>query len=269
MRPLLDLERQLWEQGLKYVAGIDEVGMGALAGPVVAAAVVFPPDMNLLEIKDSKQLTPLKRESLYPVIQKRALFIGIGKVEVERINQLNNIYTAGLEAMRKAACALKVEPEHLLVDGRQIPHLKIPQSRIVKGDEVNFSIAAASIVAKVYRDNLMKKYSEKYPDYHFARHKGYATAIHVEALKKSGPCEIHRTSYEFIKGICGGFSKTYYIFDRQINKAREIKELDLLDNDLNRRNCEVSRIELKRLKRKMQFKKTIKRKKEGVEYNDS
>lgn len=253
--PFLYLEKILWSQGIEYIAGVDEVGLGALAGPVIASAVVFPKNIDFLNLKDSKKLTPQERESLFVEIKNTALFISIGKVDVKRINKLNNIYKAGLEAMKKSIYSLKVEPQHILVDGRRIPDIKTPQSKFNRGEDINFSIAAASIVAKVYRDNLMKRYSKIYPEYQFAQHKGYATTHHVEILKKIGPCEIHRISYEFVRGICGEFSQNYFKFYRKIIKAKCEKEIDLLNEDLTQLKKRVSQIEWKRLRRKITFKR--------------
>lgn len=255
--PFLYFERILWNQGIEHIAGVDEVGLGALAGPVIACAVIFPKSKNIdiLNLKDSKRLTPKEREILFIKIKNTALFIGIGKVDIKRINKLNNIYKAGLEAMKKSICSLKVKPQHILVDGRTIPDIDIPQSRFNKGEDINFSIAAASIVAKVYRDNLMRRYSKVYPEYEFAQHKGYATASHVGVLKRIGPCEIHRISYEFVRGVCGKFSQNYFKFYRKIIKAKCEKEIDLLNEDLTQLKKRVSQIELKRLRRKITFRK--------------
>ena len=203
--PTLVVEQNLWRAGLRTVAGVDEVGMGPLAGPVVAAAVVFPPsqsDARLPEsfpagVRDSKTLTPKARERLEPEIRQSATGIGIGLVEAEEIDRIN-IYQAGLKAMRLALDQLSVRPEHVLIDGRALPGYPIPQSTFTKGDRDIYSIAAASIIAKTYRDQLMLELDRHYPQYGFARHRGYGTAAHREALRAYGPCPAHRRSFRLL-----------------------------------------------------------------------
>jgi len=188
------VERLLWSAGCIRVAGVDEVGMGPLAGPVVAAAVVFAPGRALSGVADSKQLTRLARERMAEKIRRRALGIGVGLVEPGEIDRLN-IYQAGLKAMRLAVCALPVEPDHVVVDARHIPGLAIPQTRYGHGDAFVYSIAAASIVAKVHRDELMRRLDTEYPQYGFCRHVGYATREHLAALRRFGPSPLHRRSF--------------------------------------------------------------------------
>lgn len=199
--PQLDREQILWRQGLHLVAGVDEVGMGPLAGPVVAAAVVFPAQATLATlpqgVRDSKTLTAKVRERLEPEIRQAALSVGIGLVDVEQIDQIN-IYQAGLRAMRLALAQLPTAPEHVLIDGRSLPDLSCPQTTVVKGDRDIYSIAAASIVAKVYRDRLMTALHEQYPHYGFARHMGYGTTAHREAIRQFGPCPAHRKSFRLL-----------------------------------------------------------------------
>jgi len=194
MPPELTYEIALWNQGIQWIAGIDEAGRGPLAGPVVAAAVIFPPYFFLPQIDDSKKLRPEMREVCYDMIFQSATAIGIGLVEVNEIDQLN-IHQASFEAMRRAIASLSVLPQHLLVDGFSIPEVSIPQTAIVKGDQKCFTIASASILAKVTRDRMMLEYDKQYPMYGFARHKGYGTREHVKAILKYGPCEIHRKSF--------------------------------------------------------------------------
>lgn len=177
-----------------YICGIDEVGRGPLAGPVVAAAVILPKDSRILYINDSKKLTPKRREELFQVIQKEAIAIGIGSADQERIDEIN-ILQATFEAMRKAVSELKVPPSLLLVDAVHIPDVEIPQVGIIKGDAKSQSIAAASVIAKVTRDHLMEAYDPLYPEYHFASNKGYGTAAHIQALKMYGPCPLHRKTF--------------------------------------------------------------------------
>jgi len=192
--PDLRYERKLWAEGLDAVAGVDEVGVGPMAGPVVAAAVIFPPEVFIKGVHDSKQLTAERREALFPLIREQAIAIGLGMAEVEEIDR-RNIYHATMAAMIRAIEALDRKPHHVLVDGRKIPGLTLPQTRIVGGDRKSFCIAAASIIAKVTRDRMMCDYDAAYPGYGFARHKGYCTAEHVAAVEQLGPSPIHRTSF--------------------------------------------------------------------------
>lgn len=181
-----------------YICGIDEVGRGPLAGPVVAGAVILPKDCSLLYLNDSKKLSEKKREALYEKIMETAVAVGIGYNTPARIDEIN-ILQATYEAMREAVGNLSRTPDLLLNDAVTIPEMEIPQVPIIKGDAKSISIAAASIVAKVTRDRLMVKYDAVYPEYGFASHKGYGTAMHREAIKKYGPTPIHRKS--FIKKI--------------------------------------------------------------------
>lgn len=176
------------------ICGIDEVGRGPLAGPVVAAAVILPPETKILHVNDSKQLTAAMREDLYEEITEKAISYGIGFASHTRIDEIN-ILQATFEAMRQAVSQLNPQPDILLNDAVIIPGLDMHQVKIIKGDCKSISIASASIVAKVTRDRLMVELSEKYPEYDFAGNKGYGSAKHIEALKKYGPCEIHRQSF--------------------------------------------------------------------------
>lgn len=179
-----------------YICGIDEVGRGPLAGPVVAGAVILPKDCKLLYLNDSKQLTEKKREELYDRIMDEAVAVGIGYNSPERIDEIN-ILQATYEAMREAISKLSVAPNLLLNDAVTIPGLpeELKQVPIIKGDAKSISIAAASIVAKVTRDRLMVQYDEVFPEYGFAANKGYGSAAHIEALQTYGPCPIHRHSF--------------------------------------------------------------------------
>ena len=181
-----------------YVCGIDEVGRGPLAGPVVAGAVILPKDCDILYINDSKKLSEKKREELYDLIMEKAVAVGLGYASVERIDEIN-ILQATYEAMRDAISNLSVSPDILLNDAVTIPGISCKQVPIIKGDAKSISIGAASIVAKVTRDRLMVKYDAVYPEYGFASNKGYGASAHIEALKKYGPTPIHRRS--FIKNI--------------------------------------------------------------------
>ncbi|NLL75730.1 MAG: ribonuclease HII [Clostridiales bacterium] len=181
-----------------YICGIDEVGRGPLAGPVVAGAVILPKNCDILYLNDSKQLSEKKREELYDIIMKEAVATGLGYVAPERIDEIN-ILQATYEAMRQAIENLSVKPDLLLNDAVTIPLVDIKQVPIIKGDAKSVSIAAASIVAKVTRDRLMVQYDSVFPEYGFGSNKGYGARTHVEALKKYGPSPIHRRS--FIKNI--------------------------------------------------------------------
>lgn len=181
-----------------YICGIDEVGRGPLAGPVVAGAVILPKDCDILYLNDSKQLSEKKREELYDIIMEKAISVGLGYVSPERIDEIN-ILQATYEAMREAISKLSPQPDLLLNDAVTIPKIAIRQVPIIKGDAKSISIAAASIVAKVTRDRLMVDYDSVFPEYGFASNKGYGAAVHLEALKKYGPTPIHRKS--FIKNL--------------------------------------------------------------------
>ena len=177
-----------------YICGIDEVGRGPLAGPVVAGAVILPKDCKILYINDSKKLSAAKREELYDIIMKEAVSVGIGMASPKRIDEIN-ILQATYEAMREAISKLRVQPDILLNDAVTIPKVDIRQVPIIKGDAKSISIGAASIVAKVTRDRLMVEYDKYLPEYGFASNKGYGSAEHIEALKKFGPSPIHRASF--------------------------------------------------------------------------
>lgn len=183
---------------LTLIGGIDEAGRGPLAGPVVAACCVLPRDAEILYLNDSKKLSEKRREALLPEIEEKALAFGYGIVSEKRIDEIN-ILNATYEAMRLAIAQVEEKlgqaPELLLNDAVTIPGVSIPQLPIIKGDAKSVSIAAASIIAKVTRDHLMLDYDQKYPEYGFAKNKGYGTKVHIEALKQYGPCEIHRKSF--------------------------------------------------------------------------
>lgn len=193
-------EEDLWAKGHTAIAGVDEAGRGPLAGPVVAAAVIFPGVTRLMDLNDSKKLTSAKRESLAGQIKKTALAWSIGMSTVEEIYQYN-IHQAGLGAMRRAVSGLKIKPVFVLVDGFKISGLDIPQMPLIGGDGLSASIAAASILAKVERDRIMDSYDQIYPQYGFSRHKGYATPEHLSALRLNGPCPIHRVGFQPVKDM--------------------------------------------------------------------
>ena len=180
--------------GARVVAGVDEVGMGPLAGPIVACAVVFAERPWLPGLRDSKQLSALQRERLSSEIRKQAIGVGLAEIWPLEIDRLN-VYRAGLEAMRRAVLALEPAPDHLLVDARTVPGVVVAQTPLIGGDSRDGSIAAASIVAKVHRDALMEQADAAHPGYGFARHKGYCTRDHVAALQRLGPTPLHRRSF--------------------------------------------------------------------------
>jgi len=180
--------------GFTIIAGVDEAGRGPLAGPVAAAAVVFPHNYTHRGIRDSKKLSPRKREELYTIIHRDALSIGLGIVEPPVIDEVN-ILNATLLAMQKAVLDLSLSPDFILVDGINTIHIPIPQKAITKGDSLSVSIAAASIIAKVSRDHIMDRYHIQYSQYNFIRNKGYGTKEHREAIREYGYCKIHRKSF--------------------------------------------------------------------------
>ena len=195
---LYQYENRLKNEGYSLIAGIDEAGRGSLSGPVVAAAVILPCQLFIPDVKDSKKLSSQKRAELYYSILNKAKDVGIGIVEAEVIDRIN-IAQASFLAMKKAILDLKKAPDYLLVDGFKIPQINIFQLPLIKGEDKSMSIAAASIVAKVYRDNIMVEYDKKYSQYLFKKNKGYGTEEHLEALLKYGPSEIHRKSYRRVK----------------------------------------------------------------------
>lgn len=178
----------------EYICGIDEVGRGPLAGPVVTGAVILPKDCDILYLNDSKQLSEKKREELYDIIMEKAVAVSVGYNSPERIDEIN-ILQATLEAFEQSLEKMNPRPTLLLNDAVKLPHVTIPQVPIIKGDAKSISIAAASIIAKVTRDRLMVQYDEIYPEYGFASNKGYGSASHIEAIKKYGPTPIHRRSF--------------------------------------------------------------------------
>lgn len=196
---MLTYEHDALKKGFRRIAGIDEAGRGPLAGPVVAAAALLPfDDLRIEGINDSKQLSPKTRERLFEeIMSDTRILYGIGIVYPKEIDEIN-IYQATIRAMLKAVSQLKPQPDILLVDGLALPHT-IPCLKIIKGDELSLSIAAASIIAKVTRDRLMQDIHHHYPDYGFDQHKGYGTAKHMEAIATHGPCEWHRMTFEPMK----------------------------------------------------------------------
>ncbi len=202
MRPTFDEEELLWDKGYKYIAGVDEVGRGSFAGPVVAAAIILPIDFNATrQINDSKLLSPKTREQLTTIIKKYAVSYSISEISVEIINQIG-IGKASQKAFLNAIGLLSMKPDYILIDAFYIDSLdKKNQKPIIHGDAKSISIAAASIIAKVYRDALMEKLHKKFPQYNFYQNKGYGTKEHRDAIKKNGLSAFHRTSFNLTKFI--------------------------------------------------------------------
>jgi ribonuclease HII len=202
LRHLLRFERELWERGVVHVAGVDEAGMAPLAGPVVAGACILPRDYRPRGIDDSKQLDRKERERLAEDVKRNALCWAVARAEVDEIDGLN-IYRAGLLALVRAVRALSIVPDHLLVDARKLADLRIAQTPIIHGDALSLTIAAASILAKTARDALMVELDGTHPGYGFARHKGYPTAEHFDALRRLGACPVHRRSFQPVRQALG------------------------------------------------------------------
>lgn len=204
----LSFERELWQRGFQLVAGVDEAGRGPLAGPVVAAAVVLPQvwqdggfDERLRDLNDSKQLTEARREAFFAILTAHQdIRHGIATVDAAMIDRIN-ILQATHRAMNEALARLQPPPEHVLVDGNPVKSLRFPQTALVKGDSRSYSIAAASVLAKVTRDRIMRKFHEQFPAYGFAEHKGYGTPQHLAAIAKLGPCPLHRRSFAPLKPV--------------------------------------------------------------------
>jgi len=211
LRLLLRFEAALWERGVERIAGVDEAGMGTLAGPVVAAAAILPPDFRPRGIDDSKRLDARERERLALEVKGAAVAWALGVASAEEVDAMN-VYRAGLLSMRRAVEGLAVRPEHLLVDARRIPELRLPQQGIVKGDSRSLTIAAASVLAKTARDALMRELDARHPGYGFARHKGYSAPEHLEALRRLGPCAVHRRTFAPVREAMGGASPQGELF---------------------------------------------------------
>ena len=189
-----EIESSHYEKGIKLICGVDEAGRGPLAGPVCAAAVILPPNVDIPGLNDSKKLSDKRRRELFPIIKEQAVAYGIGLASHEEIDQIN-ILQATYLAMERALAALAIKPELALIDGNRAKDFGLPVETVVKGDSRSASIAAASILAKVTRDDLMEKAAEEYPQYQFEIHKGYGTKAHYAALTAHGPSPIHRTTF--------------------------------------------------------------------------
>jgi len=240
-------EQLLWRSGVCDIAGVDEAGVGPLAGPVVAAAVMFPPETDIPGIDDSKQLDAGTRAMLADEIRARASGLGVGIASVEEIDRLN-IYHAALLAMRRAVEALPRRPQHVLVDARTVPGVDIPQNAFNKGDGINFTIAAASIIAKTERDRMMERLHREYPGYGFDSHKGYGTPEHREALLRLGPSAVHRMSFPVIHELRGEYSPLFYMLRGQLEAARTRAALDELEAALRAQADELLEQECRKLR---------------------
>lgn len=245
---MLEFERRFWGRGVLRVAGVDEAGRGCLAGPVVAAAVILPPEVDLPGLDDSKKLRPEKREQLVLAIFDQATAVGVGRVEEEEIDRIN-ILQASLKAMRLALQELDVEPQQVLIDGNRKPDSPFPEVAIVDGDARSLSIAAASVVAKVHRDRLMIEYADSYPQYGFADHKGYGSAAHLASLREHGPCPLHRRSFGPVAELVGEKpSELFLTFREGLTDSRTREELESFGRFVREGAAELSSEELNRLR---------------------
>ncbi len=201
LSPPMHLEQLLWQLGYARVGGVDEVGLGPLAGPVVAAVVVVTSGAERLPVRDSKRLSAKQREALEPAIRESAADVALGVVDVAEVDELG-VHNAGVEAMRRAVAGLTPPADYLLLDARTVPGTDIPQSAFVKADATVYSVAAASIVAKVHRDGIMGRLDREFPGYGLGAHMGYGTSAHLEALRRLGPSPIHRRSFAPVRDLC-------------------------------------------------------------------
>jgi ribonuclease HII len=190
----LHFERAIWDSGIDYIVGVDEVGRGPLAGPVYACAVVFDKGYFLAGVRDSKELSAKRREELAATLSKNAVSWSLGVAEVDEIDRCN-IRQATFRAMRRAIAGLKIIPEYIIIDGEALPGISYPSCGITKGDKKSFTIGAASIIAKVFRDNYMIEIDKEYPAYHFKKNKGYGTAEHIRVIREYGSCKHHRQTF--------------------------------------------------------------------------
>jgi ribonuclease HII len=240
-------ELVLWKSGVQDIAGVDEAGVAPLAGPVVAAAVMFAPGTDIAGINDSKQLDPQTREELAKEIRAKATGVAVGIGTVEDIDRIN-IYHAALLAMRRAVEGLPRRPQHVLVDARTVPGIEMPQNAFNKGDGLNFSIAAASIIAKTARDAMMVLLDREHPGYGFAVHKGYPTPDHRKAFMELGPCKVHRMSFPVIHEMLGEYSPLFYELKTQLFAAESREALAGFDALLKKHGKELTERECQKLR---------------------
>lgn len=252
---LLELEQRWWAQGCARVAGVDEVGRGCLAGPVVAAAVILRPQTRLPGLDDSKKLSPEKRARLALEIAAQAQCVGIGQVEAAEIDQID-ILQASLKAMRLALAQLEERPQQVLVDGSHRPGSPFPETAVVEGDSRSLSIAAASVVAKVHRDRLMVEYELQYPGYGFAAHKGYGSPQHLDALETQGPCALHRHSFAPVARTRKA-SASFGLFMEGIESCRHLAELERIALYIKEGAAELQSGELEDLRRRYRVRRQL------------
>ncbi len=237
----LKYERKYWDADIKYIAGIDEAGRGPLAGPVVAASVIFDVDLIIPGINDSKKLTSKKRLELYPLILEKAISVGVGVVNEDIIDNVN-ILKATFLAMKKSIGKLNVKPDQIIVDGPYSDIKQFPVECIIDGDKKSHSIAAASIIAKVYRDKLMEQYDIIFPEYNFKNNKGYGTKVHIESLHKYKAIPIHRKSFNIVNNNLPSYAfiKQSYGMRKLASKIIAVKyvknKYNLIDQDINIEN---------------------------------
>jgi len=247
LESMLELERSYHARGFERVAGVDEAGRGPLAGPVVAAAVIFPTDCDYPQARDSKQLPAQRREELYDQIMERSLAVGTGLANHEEIDRIN-IYNASLSAMYRAVEDLSLEPQAVILDGPMVLRLDLPQQAVPGGDAKCLSVAAASIVAKVTRDRMMQEFDKQYPGYGFARHKGYGTENHLRALRELGPCPIHRRSFEAVALAENPRSEQCVFFLEGLKTSSSLEELGTLAEGIRQIKESLSAEELNALR---------------------
>ncbi len=246
LRRLLVFESELWDRGIERVAGVDEAGMGPLAGPVVAAAVILSPGQRFEGLDDSKRLDRRQREALATRVEDEALAFAVGVASVADIAS-QNIHQAGLLAMRRAVEGLRPQPQHLLVDARTVPGVTMPQDGHVKGDARSLSIAAASVIAKTRRDAHMGELDTRHPGYGLARHQGYGTPEHLDALRRLGPSPEHRTSWKAVAEYCGEWSVAFYRLRDAIESVTDAGALERWRRDAGRSAASLEPDELRRL----------------------
>ena len=247
MDAMRHFESVLWRSGIRDIAGVDEAGVAPLAGPVVAAAVMFPPDTDIPGIDDSKKLDADARTRLAVEIRAKAAGVSVGIATVAEIDEIN-IYHAALLAMRRAVEGLPRAPQHVLVDARTVPGIPMPQNAFNKGDGINFTIAAASIIAKTTRDAMMEALDREYPGYGFAAHKGYPVPEHREALLRLGRTSVHRKSFPVLQQWFGESSAVFYALKDQLFAASTRESLDAFEQTLKAHAAELIDSEFKKLK---------------------
>jgi len=251
LQRLLKHEKRLWEKGFSHVAGVDEVGRGPLAGPVVAAAVILPQDARISGLDDSKVLKHEEREALDNEIREKAIAISLASVPAQEIDRIN-IYQATLRAMREAIHSLSVRPDYVLIDGNRVPKSDCRELAIIGGDAQSKSIAAASIVAKVARDREMTEWDKEYPEYGFASHKGYASERHTSALMQTGPCPLHRRSFSTVEDALAAWSDLFQEVRTAVDQFKRIAELDVYRKEVARKCANLPPQESDEIDRRIQ-----------------